>query len=282
MAHSDITGFQRYRRPDGADAKENHNPDPGLNTRETNIEKLRDMVPPHSLAAEEPSEALNVMEVADKEFRDQMPKASVALEGENIVGEQPMKDRFMAEKPEDYDAEAYAPPSSVNPGTAGTGPKDEQEGEKQAKQGYERELKAAYAPDLKAGKSETSKQLSQERLEAGGKPIAPAGGEGDGGDFVDTKNGDAVPASKAEELAPGAAIDDDSAPAPVAPIEPPEVVKPEETSEDKPEEKGPSKLEAMTKVELGEYAKDRHGVSLDQSKKKEVLIKEIQKLEGGA
>jgi hypothetical protein len=226
MAHSDITGFQRYRRPDGESAEENHNPDPGLNTRETNIEKHRAMVPPHSLAAEEPSEALNVMEVSDKEFRDNMPNASVALEGKDVVGFQAKRDRFMAEDPEKYSGQAYAPPTSVNPGTAGTGPKDEEEGKKQADEGYEKELQAAYAPDLQAGASETSKQLSQERLQQGGKPLAPAGGEGDGGDFVELKSGDAVPVSKAEELPEGSALGDDSAPAPEQPLPEPPTVEP--------------------------------------------------------
>jgi hypothetical protein len=229
MVHSDITGFQRYRRPDGESAEENHNPDPGLNTRETNIEKHRAMVPPHSLAAEEPSEALNVMEVSDKEFRDNMPNASVATEGGGTVGFQAKRDRHMAEDPEAYSGQVYAPPTSVNPGTAGTGPKDEEEGKKQADEGYERELQAAYAPDLQAGASETSKQLSQERLAQGGKPLAPAGGEGDGGDFVELKSGDAVPLTKAEELPEGSALGDDSAPAPEQPLpEPPQVEPAEE------------------------------------------------------
>ena len=236
MAHSDITGFQRYRRPDGESAEENHNPDPGLNTRETNIEKHRAMVPPHSLAAEEPSEALNVMEVSDKEFRDNMPNASVAVEGEKVVGFQAKRDRHMAEDPEKYSGQAYAPPTSVNPGTAGTGPKDEEEGKKQADEGYERELKAAYAPDLQAGSSETSKQLSQERLAQGGKPLAPAGGEGDGGDFVELKSGDAVPVSKAEELPEGSALGDDDAPAPEQPLPEPPTVEPipEQTPPEEP------------------------------------------------
>jgi hypothetical protein len=289
--HSDITGFQRYRRPDGADRKENDNPDPGLNTRETNIEKHRAMVPPHSLAAEEPSEALNVMEVSDKIFRDQMPKASIALEGGDVIGVQPMRDRFMAEKPEEYDASNYAPPTSVNPGTSGTGPKDEEEGRKQAEEGYERELKAAYAPDLMAGASETSKQLSQERLQMGGKPVAPAGGEGDGGEFVETKSGDAVPASKAEELPPGAAIGDDSADTPKQPVEPPQVepfpepAVPEEPPanplEEAEEQPSSSKFESMTKAELIEYAEAEHGTILENSMKKSAMIQAIEKMEAG-
>ena len=296
---NDITGFQRYRRPDGETSQENHNPDPGLNTRETNIEKHRAMVPPHSLAAEEPSEALNVMEVSDKEFRDNMPKASVAVEGGNLLGVQPKRDRFMAEKPEDYDAESYAPPTSVNPGTAGTGPKDEEEGRKQAEEGYAKELEAAYAPDLKAGAAETSSQLSQERLQVGGKPIAPAGGEGDGTSFVETKSGDAVPASKAEELPAGAALGDDSAEPPQQPVKPPQVepleeapppVEPESNpvelppSVEQPSEpaKPESKLASLTKTELVEYAQEKHGTVLELSMKKDAMIQAIEKMEGGA
>lgn len=310
MTHSDITGFQRYRRPDGESAEENHNPDPGLNTRETNIEKHRAMVPPHSLAAEEPSEALNVMEVSDKEFRDNMPNASIALEGEKVVGFQAKRDRHMAEDPEKYSGQAYAPPTSVNPGTAGTGPKDAEEGKKQADEGYERELKAAYAPDLQAGASETSKQLSQERLQQGGKPLAPAGGEGDGGDFVDLKSGDAVPASKAEELPEGSALGDDDSEGPEQPMPEPPVVEPipeqtppeepesnpvppppiqppaEEESEDGqdsgPEEEPVSKFESMTKPELIAYARDEHGTILENSMKKDAMIQAIKNMEGGA
>ena len=307
MAHSDITGFQRYRRPDGESAEENHNPDPGLNTRETNIEKHRAMVPPHSLAAEEPSEALNVMEVSDKEFRDKMPNASVALEGKDVVGFQAKRDRFMAEDPEAYSGQAYAPPTSVNPGTAGTGPKDAEEGKKQADEGYERELKAAYATDLHAGSSETSKQLSQERLKQGGKPLAPAGGEGDGGDFVELKSGDAVPMSKEEELPKGSALGDNDSPAPEQPLpEPPTVepipeqkppeespsnpvppppVQPPEESEDEtesgPEEEPVSKFGTMTKPELIAYAKDNHGTILENSMRKDAMIQTILKMEGG-
>ena len=319
MAHSDITGFQRYRRPDGESPQENHNPDPGLNTRETNIEKHRAMVPPHSLAAEEPSEALNVMEVSDKEFRDKMPNASVALEGEKVLGFQAKRDRFMAEKPEDYDAEKYAPPTSVNPGTAGTGPKDAEEGKKQADEGYERELKAAYAPDLQAGASETSKQLSQERLAQGGKPLAPAGGEGDGGDFVELKSGDAVPVSKAEELPEGSALGDNESEGPEQPLPEPPTVEPipEQTPpeeppanpvpippvkapeeegespeivpgqpEEQPQESGPeeepvTKFESMTKPELVAYARDTHGTILENSMKKDAMIQTILKMESG-
>jgi hypothetical protein len=300
----DITGFQRYRRPDGEPSQENHNPDPGLNTRETNIEKHRAMVPPHSLAADEPSEALNVMEVSDKEFRDKMPKASVGIEGGEVTGVQPKRDRHMAENPEKYDAESYAPPTSVNPGTSGTGPKDAEEGKKQSDEGYKKELEAAYDPALKAGQQEFSKRLSKERLAMGGNPEEPAGGEGDGGDFVETKSGDAVPASKEDELPDGAVAGDYSADAPERPIEKPELEpipedvppenplqpevtpaeQPEEEPEEKPEpvEKGPSKLEGMTKQELVDYAQERHGTILENSMKKDAMIQEIEKMEAKA
>ena len=270
---ADITGFQRMRRIYGEAREENTNPDPGLNTYETATETMRPQAPTNSLTAEEPSEAKNLMELADREFRDAMPKASVLVEGGTVVGNQEKRDRFMAEMPESYDAQDYALPSSVTPGTDGTGPKDEVEGKKQADEGHERQMKAGHASDLGAGAQEFTKQLSKERLAMGGTPVAPAGGEGEDGmaGFVETKSGDAVPESKAEELPAGEAIGDDSADTPSLPVEEPVE---ETTNPNTPD------FDSMTKAELGEYAQDYHGVTLDQRKSKENLLAEVKKLAG--
>lgn len=270
----DMTGFQRYRRPDtGSQPVENVNPDPGLNTRETNIDRLRASVPTNSLTADEPSEARNVMEVADEEFRQNMPNASIITEGNKVVSAQENRDNFMAKNPSDYDAVNFAPPTSVNPGTDGTGPKDAEEGRKQADAGQKRELEAAYAPDLKAGATEETKKLSKERLQEGGIPEEPAGGT-DG--FVDTKNGDAVPAPKADELPEGAAADDDAPPPePVIEDPVPESSPPEQTSSEVVDFGG------MTKQEMMSYASERFDVKLDQTMKKDAMVQELERLQSG-